>query len=758
MNIKSTVSIVVPVILIASMPCPSLFFTLLTVILALTIAQLICTIPEVRTALLKRPALQRAASNEWFQSVDFGIRQIRPFIIAGVYLYMLTGLVAMILGHGHKPGSPTIKFEFTGAVLPKSVTHVDALLGFLLFLPLPLSVLIFNIVAARAVRKERNALKNSYAQLGEDGENAAIKIIQRPAKRDDLSESNFYHSSAFSVPFLLFFLSGIPAFFTAWLFKREHVDTYFRLTSHDQHLAFWLFFYFASVGACVATLFFRAWWTFPLNFYNFEHEIEFNKKGIWKRNIKGWLSELMWYTAPDVVPKDMTWQELEAIDYEQSGFGKLSPLPPGLFKKDSKIFKTLNRMAEVSDAFVDKLGRAEFIVFKSRYHKSFGGGIKVRLWDLSQDDRVRLYYAIRKWTPKTLLSKEIQEKLVGTTALSETRYTQIWYDVLTSKPTTNRVSSLRYGDQLQHGRYAIVDQLPSGGQANIYLAESNEGTRVIVKEFILASGGSVAALVESAADFENESTMLSSLDHPCIVKLLDSFAEERRMYLVLEHIDGKSLRTLVQENGTMAEADVQRLAVEMCDLLSYLHHLPVPLVHRDFTPDNLVLSADGHLRLIDFSVAFRGKNVKTSEFSGKHAYTPPEQFRGDPCTQSDIYALGATLSFLLTGNDPEPISRSSPKSEGVSISERFNAIIEGATELDLDKRFESADWLKLLLGESAPETEPEAEREAEMEQEAETQRKAGAESETQTEAEDQVIDVGSAVIKLKKQEIESRKN
>src|SRR5581483_5192636 len=100
---------------------------------------------------------------------------------------------------------------------------------------------------------------------------------------------------------------------------------------------------------------------------------------------------------------------------------------------------------------------------------------------------------------------------------------------------------------------------------------------------------------------------------------------------------------------------------QMCEILAYLHGLEPPVVHRDFTPDNLMITDDGTLKLLDFNVAMSADNAATSSTAvGKHAYMAPEQFRGLPEPKSDIYSLGATLHFLLTGRDPEPISVSHP--------------------------------------------------------------------------------------------------
>jgi serine/threonine-protein kinase len=102
------------------------------------------------------------------------------------------------------------------------------------------------------------------------------------------------------------------------------------------------------------------------------------------------------------------------------------------------------------------------------------------------------------------------------------------------------------------------------------------------------------------------------------------------------------------------------------------------------------------LKLIDFSVA-QQLSGERSDCAGKHAYTPPEQFRGEACPQSDIYALGATLYFLLTGKEPEPISKLSVRKEGINISSQLDLIIEKCTELDLENRYQSIAWLRTDL-------------------------------------------------------------
>src|SRR5262249_27367437 len=115
--------------------------------------------------------------------------------------------------------------------------------------------------------------------------------------------------------------------------------------------------------------------------------------------------------------------------------------------------------------------------------------------------------------------------------------------------------------------------------------------------------------------------------------------------------------------------------------------LKPPVVHRDFTPENLILLGDRQIKLIDFNVAQELESTSTKTVVGKHAYIPPEQFRGRAVIQSDIYALGGTLFFFLTGEDPEPITSVHPKEKVSSVSAELDAIVARATQPAVAQRY-----------------------------------------------------------------------
>jgi len=224
--------------------------------------------------------------------------------------------------------------------------------------------------------------------------------------------------------------------------------------------------------------------------------------------------------------------------------------------------------------------------------------------------------------------------------------------------------------------------------------DSDTEEDVVLKEFILPVYVDVAVRRQALERFENEARILKQLDHPQIVSLTDFFIEDHRSYLVLEHINGKSLKQLIMENGPMSEEQVKGLALQMCTILDYLHGLAPPVVHRDFTPDNLILREDGTLKLVDFNVAQQTEATATGTVVGKHAYLPPEQFRGTPVPASDLYSMGATLHFLLTGQDPEPISISHPQKVNASVSGAMDFLVAKATAMSLDDRYASAEEIR----------------------------------------------------------------
>jgi serine/threonine-protein kinase len=276
-------------------------------------------------------------------------------------------------------------------------------------------------------------------------------------------------------------------------------------------------------------------------------------------------------------------------------------------------------------------------------------------------------------------------------------YTELWLRELNAPPKRDKLVPLSPGMTLHNGEYTVREKIGLGGQAAVYLAESHKLAHgqnlVAIKEFILPVFPDPRVRVAAAERFQTEAELISRIKHPQIVRFLDLFIEDHRAYLVLERIVGMNLKQFVEAHGVMNEEQVIQLGIQMCDILSYLHNQNPPIAHRDFTPDNLMLTDEGKLKLIDFSVAQANVSNVTGSVVGKPEYIAPEQFRGKPTPLSDIYSLGGTLYFLLTGENPQAISVSKP----VTCSPGFSQAIACATALDAKNRFQSAEDMKNAL-------------------------------------------------------------
>ncbi len=323
---------------------------------------------------------------------------------------------------------------------------------------------------------------------------------------------------------------------------------------------------------------------------------------------------------------------------------------------------------------------------------------KVKIDHLTvHDEWPRLQALLRRSLPEEVIDPEVFKEL-DPQAKSQS-FTELWLQELLAPSFRQQLAPLNDGQLLNGGAYSIEKKLGMGGQATVYLAtvqtssqtDLKRGSEVAIKEFILPLSEDREVRRREAQRFTDEAKLLSSLDHPKIVRLIDSFVEDHRAYLVLERASGTSIRDMVRSKGRFSEPEVRQLALQMCEILNYLHSQPKAVIHRDFSPDNLILDENGMIKLIDFSVAdVESDSEQSAVAAGKQAYMPPEQFRGSATSQSDIYALGATMYFMLVGEDPEPITQLHPAKVSEAVSKELDSIVALATALAEDERFESA--------------------------------------------------------------------
>ncbi len=299
--------------------------------------------------------------------------------------------------------------------------------------------------------------------------------------------------------------------------------------------------------------------------------------------------------------------------------------------------------------------------------------------------REEILKAIERWGPDIPRDVDVIKILQAPCDYS---YTELWLEALSAPPERERLEPLITGARLKNDQYHVSRMLGCGGQGTAYLVnDCVTGEKVVLKEFLLPVFVDVNIRRKALATFEQEARLLKELSHPQVVKLQDYFVEDHRAYLVLEHIDGPSLSDKVKQHGSLGEAEVRKLAEQMCSILEYLSTREPAVVHRDFTPDNLILTREGTLKLIDFNVAHQeSSDGTTGTVVGKTPYMAPEQFRGTPCPQSDLYSMGATLYFLIVGEDPVPISCSDPIGMGAHISAELSSLVQKLTKPELSER------------------------------------------------------------------------
>lgn len=207
------------------------------------------------------------------------------------------------------------------------------------------------------------------------------------------------------------------------------------------------------------------------------------------------------------------------------------------------------------------------------------------------------------------------------------------------------------------GRYRLERVIGIGGMGAVYIAYDERfrtvARRCAVKEMfdqLLDDASRNQAL----QNFEREANILASLSHPSIPKVFDFFTEDHRHYLVMEYVDGQDLEQIRRSAARPLSPDrVVPWALQLCEVLDYLHRQNPPIIFRDLKPSNIMLGKDERLMLVDFGIAKHFQNKDRGTMIGTEGYAPPEQYEGVSDPRVDIYGLGATLHQLLTDTNPQ---------------------------------------------------------------------------------------------------------
>lgn len=259
--------------------------------------------------------------------------------------------------------------------------------------------------------------------------------------------------------------------------------------------------------------------------------------------------------------------------------------------------------------------------------------------------------------------------------------------------------------KILNNRYLIARGIARGGFGVVYLAKdlTLPGKYWALKE--MTRLGPSPELFERS--FKIEAEMLSKLEHPSIPTISDFFIENNKLYLVMTYIKGETLKkmlSLLKKGEHFSEEQVLKWSLSICEVLEYLHNRPKPIIFKDIKPDNIMITEDEQVKLIDFGIARVIEDTddsRTQHPAISPGYSPPEQISGKTDPRSDVFSLGATMYHLLTGISPKKIASDfdfpSIRELNSKVSPGLNDILTKALATKLSQRYQTITDMKNAL-------------------------------------------------------------
>lgn len=205
--------------------------------------------------------------------------------------------------------------------------------------------------------------------------------------------------------------------------------------------------------------------------------------------------------------------------------------------------------------------------------------------------------------------------------------------------------------QLINERYEIIKSIGEGGMANVYLARDTFLDRKVAVKVLR---GDLSNDEKFIRRFQREAYAASTLSHPNVVEMYDVGEDNGVYYIVMEYIDGRTLKQLLKKRGSLTPPEVVDIMLQLTDGIAHAHDMYI--IHRDLKPQNIMISDDGKIKITDFGIAMALNSTQvtqTNSVMGSVHYLPPEQASGKGSTiKSDIYSMGIMLFELLTGKLP----------------------------------------------------------------------------------------------------------
>ncbi|WP_421657206.1 protein kinase domain-containing protein [Leptothermofonsia sp. ETS-13] len=250
-------------------------------------------------------------------------------------------------------------------------------------------------------------------------------------------------------------------------------------------------------------------------------------------------------------------------------------------------------------------------------------------------------------------------------------------------------------------QYQVLRVLGRGGMGTTYLVWNPsvtspsghlQGGVQVLKEM----NADMARIPKAQELFEREANTLKALNHPGIPRFYDFFIEDGKKYLVMELLHGKDMEKWVRHRGPVGEEQAVTWMIQTCEVLEYLHDREVPIIHRDIKPGNLLVqTVSNRVVVLDFG-AVKAVGMPSRTRIGAEGYSAPEQTLGRPMTQSDLYAVGASLIYLLTADSPIRYYKKRNQGYGFALeripamSPALRTVVERVTQYRPSDRYQTA--------------------------------------------------------------------
>lgn len=247
---------------------------------------------------------------------------------------------------------------------------------------------------------------------------------------------------------------------------------------------------------------------------------------------------------------------------------------------------------------------------------------------------------------------------------------------------------------LVEGKYKILSKIGEGGMSVVYMAINEKVNKTWAIKEVRKNGTMDLNAVTQGLTAEIDT--LKKLSHPNMPSIIDVIDEDDNYIIIMDYIEGQSLNKILESEGAQSEEDVVKWAIQICDVLSYLHSQNPAIIYRDMKPHNIMLKPDGNIKIIDFGTA-KTYDVDYGQTTGlgTAGYAAPEQYidrkMGRTDARTDIYGLGITMYHLLTNVDPTKniIKVKSIREVNPSLSHGLDLIVQKCTQELPSERYQS---------------------------------------------------------------------